>query len=313
MLSQFLLVLEVVAPVVAVAAVGLIWARVGAPFDIAFITRLSTNVSGPCLLFSTLATVDLEPSVFEAMAGAALVLHAVVAAASALLLWGVGLSQQAYLGPLTFANTGNVGLPVAYFAFGEQGLALALMVFALTALLTFTFGVWMAAGRGAASEALRQPIFYGAALGAVAGYFDLSPPDPLLEATALLGQLMIPLMLLTLGVSVARLRVRALAQAAGLSAAKAAIGVAAAILVARLVGLDAAAAGVLTLQAAMPVAVTAYLLAERYNAEAEAVSGLVVVSTALSLAVAPLTLALVLPGPDGVAPLERFSGIAAAG
>ena len=46
----------------------------------------------------------------------------------------------------------------------------------------------------------------------------------------------------------------------------------------------------------MPVAVTSYLLAERYKAEPSEVAGLVVVSTLVSVAAIPLTLAAILEG-----------------
>jgi len=51
---------------------------------------------------------------------------------------------------------------------------------------------------------------------------------------------------------------------------------------------------VLVLQVATPVAVTSYLLAEKYGADAPAVAGLVVASTLMSVAALPLILAVVL-------------------
>jgi predicted permease len=44
----------------------------------------------------------------------------------------------------------------------------------------------------------------------------------------------------------------------------------------------------------MPVAVTSYMLATRYDADPDAVAGLVVVSTVVSAVVLPLTLAALL-------------------
>ncbi|MEO1364443.1 MAG: AEC family transporter, partial [Pseudomonadota bacterium] len=47
-------------------------------------------------------------------------------------------------------------------------------------------------------------------------------------------------------------------------------------------------------QVATPVAVTSYMLAEKYGAAAEDVAGLVVASTMMSVAALPLLLALLL-------------------
>jgi predicted permease len=51
---------------------------------------------------------------------------------------------------------------------------------------------------------------------------------------------------------------------------------------------------VLILQLATPVAVTAYLLAEKFEADSTAVAGLVVVSTLMSALLLPLLLSQVL-------------------
>ena len=58
----------------------------------------------------------------------------------------------------------------------------------------------------------------------------------------------------------------------------------------RLFDLDPAAFGVLVLQMSTPVAVTSYLLAETYRADAQTVAGLVVTSTLVAVASLPLVL-----------------------
>ena len=103
----------------------------------------------------------------------------------------------------------------------------------------------------------------------------------------------IPLMLITLGVAVARLHPRALCPALRAVAGQdcdlrrhraGACG--------RAFGLpDRWPFAVLVLQVATPVAVTSYLLAEKYSDDADAVAGLVVVSTLMSVIALPLTLA----------------------
>jgi hypothetical protein len=65
-------------------------------------------------------------------------------------------------------------------------------------------------------------------------------------------------------------------------------------MVGRWFGLPDMAFAILVLQVATPVAVTAYLIAEKYRADAESVAGLVVVSTLVSVVALPLTLAVLL-------------------
>ena len=116
-------------------------------------------------------------------------------------------------------------------------------------------------------------------------------PDFLTRTLDLIGQMAIPLMLLTLGVAVARLQPGRLNRSAWMAVLRVVICVALAALVGRWFRLDPVAFGVLVLQLSTPVAVTSYLLAEKYGADSEAVAGLVVVSTVLALISLPITLA----------------------
>jgi hypothetical protein len=297
-------IFSISAPVIVLAFAGWLWARAGWPFDLAFVTKLSLTFSVPCLVFATLVEAEIDPGAFRDLALASLAAYAAAGVALAFLFALAGLSQRVWLAPAVFGNTGNVGLPVALFAFGEEGLALAMVVFAVMAVLSFTVGVALVAGVGRPLEAFKQPLVYAALLGSLAAVYDVTPPDWIMATLSLAGQIAIPLMLLTLGVSIARLHVGALGEALALSVLKLLVTVGTAIVVARFFGLAGVAFGALVLQLMMPAAVTNYLLAARYDRAPDAVAGLVVVSTLLSLAAIPVALALLLPGsgPDALPP-----------
>lgn len=298
MLNQTIEVLEIVTPVFALAMIGFVWARAGLEFDIPFVTRLSMNVSGPCLIFATLARVEIDRTAFETLAAATVVLYAITILSVGAMIWIGRLSIRTYVAPLTFGNTGNVGLPVCFFAFGELGLAYAMIVFAVMAVMSFTLGVWLVSGRSSPTEALRQPLFWGSFLGVAIAYAgpeaQAATPEVVVETLSLVGQIIIPIMLITLGVSVAQLDAKGLARSATLAIAKTGIAVAAALIAAEAFGLEGPARGVLILQAIMPVAVTSYLLSERYKAGPKDVASLVVVSTLLCVLILPVTLKAVL-------------------
>ena len=111
---------------------------------------------------------------------------------------------------------------------------------------------------------------------------------------SLIGQMAIPLMLITLGVALARLTPQNILRAVLLSVVKILVCGFVAYGVGRFFQLEPVALAVLVLQVSTPVAVTSYLLAEKYGAAAGEVAGLVVVSTLLSVIAIPLTLALFL-------------------
>jgi len=195
---------------------------------------------------------------------------------------------------MIFGNTGNVGLPLALFAFGPEGLSYAVVVFAVMAIWTFTFGIWLVAGAGSLGKVLREPLVWATLLGGLFLWQGWQTPPFLTNTLELIGQMAIPLMLITLGVAVARLTPKGISSAVVLSLGKLVLCTGIAWLAATVFGLNPVASGVLILQIATPVAVTSYLLAEKYGADAQAVAGLVVVSTLISVGALPLLLAFVL-------------------
>lgn len=284
-------VAEVVAPVFLLAAIGYGWVRRGWAYDVEFVTRLSMTLSIPCLIFMALVRSHVDPRLLRDTVLAALLAYLAVGTLVWMLVRGLDLDLPTYWAPLTFGNTGNLGLPIALFAFGQAGFDFAVVIFAVMAILSFTFGVWVVAGGGNPLTAIREPLVWGTVLGSLFLAFDWTVPDWAGHSLDLVGQMAIPLMLLTLGVAIGRLQPRALGRALWLCLAKLAICTAVPLAIGLVFGLPRLALGVLVLQVATPVAVTSYMLAAKYRARPDEVAGLVVVSTILSVPAIPLLLA----------------------
>lgn len=289
-----LTVLEIVAPVFLLASVGFTWVKLGFEYRINFVTRLGTIVALPCLIFTALMQTQIDPAALTALTLASVAAYLGVTVVAALLIWATGMHRRTYLAPIIFGNTGNLGLPLALFAFGEDGLSYAVVVFAISAMWTFTFGIWLVAGAGSFGKILREPLVWATLLGGLFLWQDWQTPSFLTNTLELIGQMAIPLMLITLGVAVARLTPKGIGRAIILSVVKLTLCVGIAWLAALAFDLDRVAFGVLVLQIATPVAVTSYLLAEKYGADSQAVAGLVVVSTLISVGALPLLLAVLL-------------------
>jgi len=287
-------VLEIVAPVFLLAAVGFSWVKLGFEYRIQFVTQLAMSLAVPCLIFVSLMQADIDPGALTSLSLAAFVAYGAVT----LGFWGFakvsGLDSRTYVAPLIFGNTGNLGLPLALFAFGEAGLSNAIVVFAVMALLSFTFGIWLVSGQGALGKVMREPLVGATLLGALFLWQGWETPEFLTNTLSLIGQMAIPMMLITLGVAVARLSAQGIGRATVLSFVKF-IGCAAiAWVVAEYFALGHVAFSVLVLQLATPVGVTSYLLAEKYGADSDAVAGLVVTSTLMSVGALPLLLGVLL-------------------
>lgn len=289
-----LTVLEIVAPVFLLAAVGFIWVKLGFEYRVQFVTRLAMTLSAPCLMFTALMKTEVDPVALATISLASLAAYVILAG----LFWA-GLrvfrfDMSTYLNPLVFGNTGNVGLPIALFAFGPEGLGYALVVFAVMAILSFTFGVWVVSGGGFTLTFLKEPVVAATLLGTLFLWQGWETPPVLTTTLELIGQLLIPLMLITLGVAVARLKPARIGQSFILGTVKLVLCVGVAWGAGTWFGLGEVALSVLVLQVATPVAVTSYLLAEKYGNDAQAVAGLVVVSTVICVAALPLLLAILL-------------------
>ena len=111
----------------AVVALGYWYGRVKKP-DMRFANQLNMEIFVPALVFSALASksFDIEAYWLLAVGGAIVILG------SGLLAWPVGrflgIDSRVFVPPMMFSNCGNMGLPLAILAFGEQALPAAVML-----------------------------------------------------------------------------------------------------------------------------------------------------------------------------------------
>lgn len=287
-------VFSIIAPVFLISALGFAWAKMEQPFDTLLVTALLTNVTSPCLIFSRVAPLTEPVSTFGAIAGLAILSIALFAVAGYAASKALGLPVTASVAPIMFPNTGNMGLALCLFAFGEVGVGLGIGFFIVTATLQFTLAPFIASGRFSLRQMVRAPVIYASAAALVFLIGGIPLPDWLYNTTKLLGDISIPMMLITLGVSLARLKVVALRNSLIVAVLRLGIGFLTGAGLVWAFGMTGAAAGVVIVMCAMPPAVFNYLFAARYGDHADEVAGTVILSTALSFATLPLLMAYVL-------------------
>ncbi|CUH50472.1 AEC family transporter [Ruegeria atlantica] len=293
-MNILLTVFEIVAPVFLLAGIGFTWVKLGFEYRLEFVTRLAVTLAVPSLIFVALMQTEIPAGELTRFTLAAIAGHIGLAVAFGVFVRLSNLDRRTYLSPLIFGNTGNLGLPLCIFAFGQAGLGFAVIFLAITALFSFTYGIYLVAGKGGFGKVAREPMVWATLLGALFLWQDWETPLFLTNMLELLGQMAIPMMLITVGVAIARLTTRKLGQAIWLSVLKLLVCFALGWAIARFFDLDSTAFGVLVLQMCTPVAVTSYLLAERFDADSDAVAGMVMVSTVLSVGALPIIIAIVL-------------------
>jgi predicted permease len=284
----------ILAPTFLCAFSGWIWVRSGRSFDRKMLGDLISVVGAPCLIFSSLVSLEVTPGAMLQMAVAAGCSYVVSGFLGFGILRALKIPPQTFLAPLIFGNQGNMGVPLCLFAFGVEGQALGLVFFAIGASLQFSVGLFIWSGHFDLMELVRNPIGLSAIAAAITIGFELPVPEVVTKTTGLLGGFAIPIMLLALGAAIAEVKVTDLHRSFGIAVLRLATGLAIGFGLADWMGFSGIARGVLILQCAMPVAVFNYLLAQRYERAPEQVASIVVVSTLLTAAALPLLLPFIL-------------------
>lgn len=291
---MILKILSVIAPVFVCAGIGFAWGRMGKPFDTRMVGALALNLGMPCLAFSTLTKLRVSAEAFATMAGTYALAIACFLAVGLLVITVLRLPAHSYLPVFTSSNTGNMGLPLCLFAFGAEGLAFGICIFVMSSLFSFTVGWSIYAGRLSADVLYNNPLIYAVALALVFMIAGTEPPVWLANTTKLIGGLAIPLMLVSLGIAIARMHAKGALTIVAISAIKLVAGFAVGYGLSILLGLEGAARGALIIECSMPVAVHNYMFAQRFNRSAADTASMILISTAISLATLPLLMAVVL-------------------
>ena len=300
---------QVLVPVLVVVGSGYALRR-GLELDVRSINRLSLYVLSPALIFTLLIRVRVEASealrIVVFMTVFVLAIGAVAWASSRALRLEETATAAMMLCAM-FMNSGNYGLPVARFAFGEEGFERAALFFVVQAILAQTLAVYIAAAghgdrRGGLTRLLAMPQVYAvvAALAIRLGGLRLDPTgdrlvDELFRGVALMGDAAVPVLLLVLGLQLAEAEGvtegRRVALATGL---RLLVSIPLALALAGALGLDDLSTKLAVVLASMPTAVNVTIIAIEFDVRPKFVSSVVTVSTVASIAT--LTVLLVFTG-----------------
>lgn len=191
-----------------------------------------------------------------------------------------------------FGNTGNYGLPLVSFAFGDKALAYAGIFFVTTTFVFYTLGVLIASlghmtFKDAALGLLKIPTMYAVVFAITINALHFQIPAPIDRAIQLAAGGTIPLMLILLGVELTRVQLSGSLRAIQLSVGlRLLISPLIALLLASLFGLQGFARQGSVTEASMPTMVSATVLATEYQLDSKLITAVVFISTLLS----PLTL-----------------------
>ncbi len=255
-----------------------------------FANRMNMEIFIPALLIDALSRQNFSLFDYQdlALAGAFVVLFSGVLAWSFAKLFKLSISM--FVPSMMFNNCGNMGLPLAVLAFGEEALSAAVIVFLVSNLFHFTLGTYIVGGKISWWNLLKMPVNIATIIGLTISLTGWNMPEAIHIPVKMLAQIAIPLMLVSLGVRMTQVDLSAWRIGVVGAVLCPLFSVIAAFIILLVLPLEPIQRTQLLLFAALPPAVLNFMFAEKYQQKPTEVASMVVVGNALSLFVLSLML-----------------------
>jgi predicted permease len=249
---------------------------------------LVVDLALPALIFISLSAKSFDPVSALSFTAASVGLILL----SGLVAWPFvtlsGASSQAFLPCVMFTNVGPVGIPLIALAYGPEGVAPAVVLLVLSNLLHFTLGTGVMSGKVDWRMVYANPLVWATVLGVASSQMQVELPIWLQTSLTMLGSVLVPMMLLSLGARLANSQVQDAKVGAQSSVLILIFRLVAAYAILWMVPLAGVERGTLILFACLPPAVFNFMLADKFQVEPNKVASTVIVGHLMSLAFLPL-------------------------
>jgi malate permease and related proteins len=292
---------RVIVPVLITVAVGYLAARL-LVFDLRMLARLGLYVLVPCLTFTAMARTTLAAGEFGRIVAFTLV--------SVPLLWGLSAvaarllklppaEAGAFHISILFTNAVNFGFPVLLLAYGPAALERGI-VYAMTAQIVMqSLGVYLAArGRADFRAAMKRtwsmPGLYAMIAGILVKALAIPVPAPIFDPLKLVGDSLVPFLLLVMGMQLAAVDLRGSWKAASVAAVlRLVVAAGLSFGLARGLGLTGLTRQTMILENSMPSAILGVALAQEFETAPELVTKIIFLTTLAGLFTLTVLLTLV--------------------
>lgn len=277
-------------PILLIAGIGYLCGKY-LKIEARSISRIIFYVFSPCLIFDLITTSELSGNDMIRMVGFTTALVLSCGLISFILGKMLKLNRTmlaAVIITTMTTNSGNFGLSLNLFAFGEPGLAQASIFFVTSAMITYSVGVAIAS-MGSVSflkslkKLLKIPTIYAVILATIFVTMSWELPKAFARTTSTLSVAAIPAMLILLGLQLQKNQrtqhIKALVLSNGVRLFG---GAALGIILVNIFNLSGVAYQAGILQAAMPTAVLSTVLATEFDVEPAFVTTVVFTTTLLS-------------------------------
>tara|TARA_B100000989_G_C19445576_1_gene429328 strand:- start:87 stop:986 length:900 start_codon:yes stop_codon:yes gene_type:complete len=281
---------EVLFPVFFIVGIGYFIGKKDPKINTNFITKFAGNIGFPGLVFYSLTGTGLTFNEFQNFFIYGILLILSFSLIGIIFLFFLKKDLVRNLPPYILPNTGNMGLPICLFAYGNHGFGLASSIGACVILGHFTLNIFLAQKRFDFSIILKSIPFYAVLFSAFWLYYDFKTPNFILNTTMLLTYATIFLVLMSLGIALTRLKVFSLKESIIGSIARLFFGPIIGYFIIKTFDLNGYFAGIILIQSAMPSAVLTYLVGSMYSPKkvVDEIASMIVVTTILSFITVPI-------------------------
>ena len=289
-MELYLKLIDILFPVFFIIGIGYFLGIKNPNFNTDPITKFAGSIGTPAMAFYIITSTGITINIFFDNFIYALILIGFFSIIGIIFLVILKKDFISELPPLILPNTANMGIPICFFAYGQEGLGIASGISCVVILLHFTVGVFLAKKKLSLDTFVKNMPIYGILSGVLFLYFEWEVPGYLENTTFLLTYATIFLVLMSLGIALSRLKVVSWTHASILGAVRVIIGPLIGFGFIKYLNLDEFAAGVLLIQSCMPSAILTYLVGSMYSERrvVDSVASVIVTSTVMSFITIPI-------------------------
>lgn len=283
---------NIILPILLVASFGVILQKLR-PSPLGFLSPALLYILSPCLVIDGIINANLPTNVSVKIVTTSitcslvmLVLGLVIANLSKM----TKDTKSSFVLASTFPNAGNMGIPISFLAFGEEGLSVALIIFVAQGIISWPLGTLIVARAQTIGwkepliQVLKLPTLYAVPIALFIRFINFSIPSNLYRPIDMMADAAIPCMLLLLGYQLSNgLKEINLKDLVLLNITRLILSIPVVYLITILFNITDIAQNTLIVMAAMPTAVFTVLLATEFGTKGQYVANSVITSTLLSM------------------------------
>jgi hypothetical protein len=293
--------IRVILPVFVMIAVGYIAGRL-LSFDLKTLSRFGLYVLVPCLAFTAMARTTISAAEFGQIVVFYLLTLLPLYGISELTARTLRLDRAATSSfhiSILFTNCVNVGFPILLLAYGQGSVERGVIYMIVMQIVLQTFGVYLAARgkadiRAALGRVAQMPGMYAMGLGLIVNAAAIQIPATILDPLKLIGDSILPFLLVVLGMQLATVSLRGQWLAALVATIiRLVVAAGVSIVVANLIGLQGVTRQAMILENSMPTAIFGVALAQEFDTAPDLITTVIFISTLVSMFTLTVLIAVV--------------------